>query len=45
VLVWRQRGWWRWRLFFGVGALLGLASLVHLPAIEWGIAPLGVAWT
>jgi hypothetical protein len=45
LLVWRRRDWWRWSApFFGLAALLGLVSLVHLPAIEWGIAPLGVAW-
>jgi hypothetical protein len=45
ILVWRQREWWRWSApLFGVAALLGVASFVHLPAIEWGIAPLGLAW-
>jgi hypothetical protein len=45
VFVWREPGWWRWTApLFGLAALCGLASLAHLPAIEWGIAPLGVAW-
>jgi hypothetical protein len=45
VLVRREAGWWRWSApFFGLGALLGFASAVHLPAIEWSIAPTAVAW-
>jgi len=43
--VWRQPDWWRWSApLFALAAACGLASLVHLPAIEWGIAPLGAAW-
>jgi hypothetical protein len=44
-LVWREAGWWRWSaLPFGAAALLGLISLVHLPALEYGSYVLGVAW-
>jgi hypothetical protein len=44
--VWRERGWWRWSApFFALAALLGLAAVGHLPAIEWSMAPLAVAWT
>ena len=31
--------------FFVLGGLVGFASVVHLPAIEWSILPIGVAWT
>ncbi len=31
-------------VFFGAAALCGLASLVHLPAIEYGSWALAVAW-
>jgi hypothetical protein len=45
LFIWRERGWWRWSApFFGLAGLLGLVSLVHLPAIEWSQAPIGVAW-
>src|SRR4029453_4089426 len=41
----RDRGWWRWTgALFGLAAACGLLSIAHLPAIEWGIAPLGLAW-
>jgi hypothetical protein len=41
----RDRGWWRWTgALFGFAAVCGLLSIAHLPAIEWGIAPLGLAW-
>jgi hypothetical protein len=44
--LWRQGGAWRWSApFFGLGAVLGFASIGHPPAIEWTIAPLGLAWT
>ena len=44
--IWREQGWWRWSaLFFGAAALLGLASIVYLPAIEHGSMALIVAWT
>lgn len=44
--IWRESGWWRWSaVFFGAAALCGLASLVHLPAIEYGTVALLVAWT
>ena len=44
--IWRQQGWWRWSApFFALAAVLGLVSLVHLPAIEWSMAPVAVAWT
>ena len=43
--VLREPGWWRWSgVFFALAALLGLAAIVHLPAIEWSVVPLGVAW-
>jgi hypothetical protein len=43
--IWRERGWWRWSAFlFGGAALLGLASIVYLPAIEHGSMALIVAW-
>ena len=29
---------------FALAALCGAVSVVHRPAIEWGIAPLGLAW-
>jgi len=46
VHVWREGGWWRWSaVFFGLAALLGLAAIFYLPAIEWSVAPLGIAWT
>jgi hypothetical protein len=45
VFVWRERGWWRWTAApFGLAAVCGLVSVAHRPAIEWGIAPLGLAW-
>jgi hypothetical protein len=45
VFVWRESGWWRWSApFFGLAALLGAVSIVHLPGIEYGTVPLGVAW-
>jgi hypothetical protein len=44
--LWRQGGVWRWSApCFALGAMLGFASIVHPPAIEWTIAPLGLAWT
>ena len=43
--VWRETGWWRWSApVFGLAGLLGLVSVVHLPAIETGASVLGVAW-
>ena len=27
-----------------LAALLGVAAIVQLPAIEWGVLPLGIAW-
>jgi hypothetical protein len=43
--IWREAGWWRWSaLAFGAAAALGLASLIHLPAIEWASYGLGLAW-
>jgi len=46
VPVWRETGWWRWSgVFFALTALVGLAAMVHLPAIEWSVVPLGIAWT
>lgn len=45
VQVLRETGWWRWSgVFFGLAAVLGLAAVVHLPAIEWSVVPLGIAW-
>ena len=42
----RLSGWWRWSApFFALAGVVGFASVVHLPAIEWSILPLGVAWT
>ena len=42
----RVPGPWRWSApFFVLGGIVGFASLVHLPAIEWSIAPVGLAWT
>jgi hypothetical protein len=44
--VWRERDWWRWSAPpFALAAFLGLVATVHLPAIEWSIVPLGIAWT
>ena len=46
VLIWRDRSGWRWSApFFGTTTVLGSVALVHLPAIEWSLLPLGVAWT
>ncbi len=45
VFVRYERGWWRWSAVpFAAAAVLGGASLVYLPAIEWGTLPLFVAW-
>jgi len=45
VHVWRAAGWWRWSaLPFAMAAALGVVSLIHLPAIEYGMFPLAVAW-
>jgi hypothetical protein len=48
ILAWgvrRERNWWRWSapLFAGAAAV-GLLGNVHRPAIEWGMALVGVAW-
>jgi len=44
--LWRHGGSGRWSAsFFALAAGLGFASVVHLPAIEWAIAPLGIGWT
>jgi hypothetical protein len=44
--LWRLAGGWRWSApLFALAAALGFASVVHLPAIEWAVAPLGVGWT
>jgi hypothetical protein len=44
--LWRAGGAWRWSApFFALAAAFGLVSVVHLPAIEWTIAPLGIGWT
>jgi hypothetical protein len=46
VTVGRLAGWWRWSApFFVLAGLVGFFSLVRLPAIEWSLAPLGLAWT
>src|SRR5437870_3871947 len=46
AVVVRLPGLWRWSApFFVLAGLLGFASLVHLPAIEWSILPIGLAWT
>ena len=46
VAIRRERGWWRWSaLPFAAAALLGLLAVFHLPAIEWSVAALGIAWT
>jgi hypothetical protein len=43
--TWRERGWWRWSvLFYAAAAACGLLSVVHLPAMEWGMYALAVAW-
>jgi hypothetical protein len=45
IYIGRETGWWRWSgVFFALAALLGLAAIVYLPAIEWSVVPLGVAW-
>jgi hypothetical protein len=45
--LWRYGGRVRWSasFFFALAAGLGFASVVHLPAIEWAVAPLGIGWT
>ena len=46
VLVWRDPSGWRWSApFFGTTTVLGSVALAILPAIEWSMLPLGVAWT
>ena len=46
VFIWRERGWWRWTAaFFAAAALLGISSVFHLPAIEYGLLPMTVALT
>ena len=41
----RDGGWWRAiGVLFALAAACGLIAMVHLPAIEWGIGPLAVAW-
>jgi hypothetical protein len=43
--TWRELGWWRWSaLFYAAAALCGALSLVHLPAMEYGMYALAVAW-
>ena len=44
--LWRLGGPWRWSApLFALAAIVGFASVGHPPAIEWSMAPLGVAWT
>ena len=46
ALAWGRPEWWRWSApFFGLGALLGACALVHPPAIEWSMGPIGIAWS
>jgi hypothetical protein len=41
----RERGWWRWTTpLFALGALSGALGAAHPPAVEWSLAPLGLAW-
>ncbi len=45
VFLWAERTWWRWSaLAFGAAGIIGFASLVHLPAIEWSSYCLALAW-
>jgi hypothetical protein len=45
VFVWREPGWWRWSApLFGATALVGAATALWPPAVEWTIPPLGAAW-
>jgi hypothetical protein len=44
--MWRSGvGWRASAVFFALAALVGFAWPIHLPAIEWSIAPTGLAWT
>ena len=44
--MWRSGIGGRWSgAAFGLAALCGLLWPAHLPAIEWSLAPMGVAWT
>ena len=44
--LWQSGGSGRWSgPLFAIAAGLGFASVVHRPAIEWAIAPLGIGWT
>jgi hypothetical protein len=46
MTVARLSGVWRWSApCFVLGGLVGFASIVHLPAIEWSLVPIGLAWT
>jgi hypothetical protein len=43
--MWRSGVGGRWSgAAFALGAVCGFAWVVHLPAIEWSMAPVGVAW-
>ena len=45
VAGWRAGGWWRWSApFLALAAVLGAETARWPPAVEWAIAPLGVAW-
>ena len=43
--LWREPDWWRWSaIFFAGGAIVGFASVAHLPAIEWSTVFIAIAW-
>ena len=45
VGVARERGWWRWSAaLFALAAVLGFTTVVHPAAVEWSMAPTGLAW-
>jgi hypothetical protein len=43
--MWRSGvGWRASGVFFALAAIVGFAWVIRLPAVEWSMAPMGVAW-
>lgn len=43
--IWQDQSWWRWSApIFGLGAVIGFASIAVLPAIETAANILALAW-
>ncbi len=43
--IWQDRSWWRWcGPVFGIAAVLGFGSLVHLPLLEAAAYVMALAW-